>query len=194
MSTKRASTKQQILHAAYALFYARGFHRVSVDAIADRAGITKRTIYYHFKSKDDIVAEVLGIQHLHLMQQFERWKDTPHQRAADLVNALFSKLIAWASEKDWLGSGFSRITIELADMSGHPARIAASHHKRAVENWLAKELETFDIANSGDLARQIVLLMEGGMTLVLIHRDISYLESSAAAANILLENYCCSSQ
>ena len=48
-------TKGRILKSAYSLFRQQGFTRVSVDAIAEWAGVTKRTVYYHFKSKDDIV-------------------------------------------------------------------------------------------------------------------------------------------
>ena len=33
---------------------------VSVDAVAEKAGLTKRTLYYHFKSKDDLVAAYLA--------------------------------------------------------------------------------------------------------------------------------------
>ena len=57
------STKGKILKSAYTLFRQEGFTRVSVDAIADQAGVTKRTVYYHFESKDDIVADVLKDQH-----------------------------------------------------------------------------------------------------------------------------------
>ena len=55
MDADRKDTKGRILSAAYRLFYKQGFSRVSVDAIADLAGVTKRTIYYHFDSKDEIV-------------------------------------------------------------------------------------------------------------------------------------------
>jgi AcrR family transcriptional regulator len=52
-------TRRLILENAYQLFYRHGFARVAVDAIAARAGVTKRTLYYHFRSKDDLLAAVL---------------------------------------------------------------------------------------------------------------------------------------
>ena len=47
-------TRQRILDAAYALFRRKGFTRVSMDDIAGTAALTKRTLYYHFKSKSSL--------------------------------------------------------------------------------------------------------------------------------------------
>ena len=49
-------TRERILTAASKLFYAEGIRAVGVDAVAEKAGLTKRTLYYHFRSKDDLVA------------------------------------------------------------------------------------------------------------------------------------------
>ena len=73
METDGHDTKGRILRAAYELFYRQGFTRVSVDAIAERAGVTKRTIYYHFASKDDVIAAVMEVQHAYLLRQYQGW-------------------------------------------------------------------------------------------------------------------------
>ena len=54
-------TRRRILDAAYDLFYRKGFGRVGVDEIAAVAGVTKRTLYYHFESKDELLASVLAL-------------------------------------------------------------------------------------------------------------------------------------
>lgn len=68
---RQTSTREKILASAYQLFYREGFSRVSVDAIAEATGVTKRTIYYHFKSKDYIVADVLNAQHAYVLNRFQ---------------------------------------------------------------------------------------------------------------------------
>ncbi len=45
-------TRRRILKAAGKLFYDHGIRNVSVDAVCEEAGVTKRTLYYHFKGKD----------------------------------------------------------------------------------------------------------------------------------------------
>ena len=56
------STRERILAVAHSLFQQYGFGRVGVDTIAATAGVTKRTLYHYFRSKDDLLAEVADIQ------------------------------------------------------------------------------------------------------------------------------------
>lgn len=185
MGENRKDTKGQILSAAYQLFYRQGFSRVSVDAIADRAGVTKRTVYYHFKSKDEVITSVLEVQHLNLLSQYQTWLEPSSDTASEIVVNLFSKLKSWADRPDWLGSGFSRISAELADRRGHPARQAASRHKAAVEAWLADKLTMTGAEDANQLARHTMLLIEGSMSLALIHGETKYIDAAMDAAKRL---------
>lgn len=187
MAKQPADTRERILDAAYRLFYRKGFTRVSIDAVAQLAGVTKRTIYYHFDSKDQIVAAMIEIQHLHLMKQYQSWLDPSSMSASEIVESLFSKLKAWADGPDWLGSGFSRIAAELADLRGHPARMAAHKHKAKVESWLADRFTEVGIREPNALAGQIMVLIEGSMSLALIHNDTRYIVNAMDAAKSLVE-------
>ena len=59
MPRDAAKTRKTIVDAAVRLFYAEGIRRVSVDAVAEKAGVTKRTLYYHFRSNADLIATYL---------------------------------------------------------------------------------------------------------------------------------------
>ena len=59
MARDANTTRDQITQAADDLFYGEGIRRASVDPITARAGVTKRTLYYHFPSKDDLIAAYL---------------------------------------------------------------------------------------------------------------------------------------
>ena len=91
-------TRDRILSAAYRLCYREGFARVSVDAIAAAAGVTKRTIYYHFDSKDEIVADVLDNQHSRALAQIQKWGRNDAPTAHNFVAGLFKQLELWASK------------------------------------------------------------------------------------------------
>jgi AcrR family transcriptional regulator len=56
----KQQTRLRILDASFGLFWRQGFLRVSMDDIAARAGITKRALYQHFPSKDDLMAATLA--------------------------------------------------------------------------------------------------------------------------------------
>ncbi|MCA9957872.1 MAG: TetR/AcrR family transcriptional regulator [Chloroflexota bacterium] len=51
--------KQQIIEAAAAVFARKGFYQASMDDIVQESGLSKGGLYWHFKSKDDIVTAVL---------------------------------------------------------------------------------------------------------------------------------------
>ena len=73
------ATREQIIQAADALFYGEGIRSASMDAIAARAGVTKRTLYYHFASKDDLIGAYLTA------------RDEP----------TFARQAAWLDETNW---------------------------------------------------------------------------------------------
>ena len=157
-----------------------------MDDIAARAGITKRALYQHFRSKDDLMAAALAHSSefaIGRMQQFQR-----APKAEDFIDNFFGELAAWAAKPRWSGGGFTRVAVELADLRGHPARAIARRHKAAVEAWLSDGLAAGKIASSRDRAREIMLLMEGAMLLMLIHGDRSYAGAAARAANTLIRS------
>ena len=186
MASKAQDTRDGILDAAYGLFYREGFARVGVDAIAAAAGVTKRTLYYHFESKDELAGAVLDRQHERALGRIQGWASSDSEDPGTLVADVFEKLEAWAGEARWLGSGFTRITMELADLPGHPARAAAHRHKAAVEAWLAGRMAEMGVAAPAEKARQIKLLLEGCLSLILIHGDTGYARSAAAAAKAIV--------
>jgi len=95
---------------------------------------------------------------------------------------------AWAAKPRWQGSGFTRAAMELAGLPGHPARLAARRHKKAVEDWLAGRLVQGGVAAPRLCARQIMVLIEGCLALVLIHGDTQYAQAAAALAEQMVCN------
>ncbi len=173
MPAADGSTRQHIIDTAYSLFYQRGFGRVGVDSVAEHAGLTKRTLYYHFASKDELLAAVLEHHGALAIERIQRWGGQLHGTVADLTDALFRELAAWAAKPGWEGAGFTRIVMELADLPGHPARAIARRHKAALEDWLAGEFERRGASSPAQLARGVAILIEGCIAPVLVHGDAS---------------------
>ena len=188
MRRKSAETRQRIIDAAYTLFYQSGFIRTGVDAVADAAGITKRTLYQHFRSKDHLIAAVLERQHQMALQRIRRWADQISGTPDQMVIALFEKLALWAAETGWKGSGFTRAAVEFADLPGHPARKAARRHKKKVEVHLAEKFAAQGLGAAAQVAREVLLLIEGCQSLVLIHGNLEYIDAARHAALVLVKN------
>jgi AcrR family transcriptional regulator len=175
MARKTADdTRQRILDAAYKLFYRRGYGRVGVDDIAKQAGVTKRTLYYHFESKDQLLGSVLEHQHELAMARVRSDGRNLAGSPSDILSARFDDLSKWAATHGWTGSGFTRLAMELAELPGHPARRAARRHKLEVEDWLKALLAKAGSATPQERARENSILIEGTMVMILITGDKGY--------------------
>jgi AcrR family transcriptional regulator len=177
-------TRLRVLDAAFALFWRQGFLRVSMDDIAARAGITKRALYQHFRSKDDLMATTLAHSSKLAIERLRTFPRASEPGA--FIDAFFASLSEWAAKPKYSGGGFTRVVVELADLRGHPARAIARNHKTAVEQWLADALTIGGSSSRREHAREIMLLTEGAMVLMLIHGDRSYAQTAARAAKRLV--------
>jgi AcrR family transcriptional regulator len=187
MARPQNPTRERIISAASALFYNQGIRAVSVDAVAARAGLTKRTLYYHFRSKDDLVAAYLAARDQPNLTLFRQWFTEADGGLPEKVAAIFRNLSRAAAHPKWKGCGFLRTSAELANMPGHPAIKIGAAHKKKFEDWLRVTFEAEGIGNGSELARQIVLLLDGSFAVVLLHRDPSYMETAGLAAHSLIK-------
>lgn len=186
MARTAEQTRRRIIDAAYGLFYRKGFLRVGVDAIAETAGVTKRTLYDHFTSKDELLRAVLEFHRQLALVLIENWGTHLAGDVDDMLDSLFSELAQWASRPRWAGAGFTRLTMELADLPGHPARAIARRHKAEVEAWLARELARRGLDAPSARAREIAILLEGSTALMLVHGDRTIAAAAAGAAKQLV--------
>lgn len=188
MTSPAKPTKDRIVAAANKLFYDEGIRGVSVDAVAEKAGVTKRTLYYHFKSKDDLIAAYLEGRDQPNLALFKRWFDEAKGGLPAKVQAIFINLARSARHPKWRGCGFLRTSAELANMPGHPAMKIGAAHKKKFEGWLQTEFETAKLTDAALLARQIALLLDGSFATVLLHRDAVYMEAAGLAAHKLVSS------
>ena len=176
MPRSSEKTLQAIRASAFHLFFKRGYTRVSMDDIAEEAGVTKRTLYYHFDSKDALLDDALGRGAEQSDAATQNWKDSSAKSSHEFLDGLILGLVTWAKTKGWTGSGFSRLSLELADLPGHPVRKAAKLHKASVQTWIEKELSERGDKNASSNAETFCILTEGALILSLIHDDIGYIE------------------
>lgn len=151
---------RRIVAAAEELFYDRGITAVGVDLIAERSGVTKRTLYNRFGSKDHLVA-------IYLAERDRRWRSHV-QDAVDAcddpvaaVTAPFDALRTW-SGTNGRGCAFINALAELPDPA-HPAhRVAA-----AQKTWLLDLFEQLATraghSDPAALATRLLVLHEGAL-------------------------------
>lgn len=151
---------RRVLAAAGELFYREGIHAVGVDAIAAAAGVTKKTLYDRFGSKDRLVATYLRARddrwRAWLTEDITRHATTPRARLLRTFDALGE----WFLREGPRGCAFVNALAELPDPD-HPARAVIADQKRWLRDYLAELAADTDAARPRVLAEQLLLLHEG---------------------------------
>ncbi len=186
MSRTTERTRERILEAGFRLFFREGYARVSMEMIAAQARMTKRTLYNHFDSKDQLLGAVLESQNRRSLGRFKDWTATADETVAGFLDQFFAKTAAWASSVRWRGSGFTRLAMELADLPGHPARRIAARHKAELEKWMEAEFRARGSREPKRDARTLALILDGAVSLSLISGNRDYILHARRVALDLL--------
>lgn len=175
MSRTTDRSREKILEAGFRLFFREGYARVSMEMIAAQAQMTKRTLYNHFDSKDQLLGAVLESQNRRSLARFKDWTANADLTVAGFLEQFFVKTAAWAASSRWRGSGFVRLAMELADLPGHPARRIAARHKADLEKWMTAEFCARGSRKPASDARTLAVIVDGAVSLALISGNRDYI-------------------
>ncbi len=157
------TTRERILDAAYDLFSRHGIRAVGVDAVVERSGVAKMTLYRHFRSKDALVLEVLE-------RREERWtngwlRSEVESRTEDPARrllAIFDVFHEWFQRDDFEGCTFINVLLEMDDRES-PLREASIVHLASIRTFLQELAEGVGAKDSDDFARRWHILMKGSI-------------------------------
>jgi AcrR family transcriptional regulator len=160
-SPTKLPTRERIIEAASALFYAQGLRAVSADKIIAKVGITKVTFYRHFPTKDDLI-----VVYLERRAQWERDAIAGARRAAGDVPDVF-RIIAEAIGAEscmpgFRGCPFINAAAEFADPD-HPVRRTVDAHRRWFKLAIQDLLDEIEVPDSARVADELVMLRDGAM-------------------------------
>ncbi|UFU05377.1 TetR/AcrR family transcriptional regulator [Ruania halotolerans] len=178
----------RILEVASDLFYARGIHAVGVDTIAAESGVTKRTLYDRFGSKEALVAAYLQRRHARWWERFEQRIEAARPPRALAVFDAYERDAPSVQR----GCAFLNAAGELPE--DHPGYEVIREHKRAVRRRIGELIEA-DRPEAGDpeqLADHVFLLAEGAVAQRGIDGSAQQLRTARAAAADLLARAECS--
>src|SRR6185503_5400920 len=124
--------QERILSAADRLFYGRGIRAVGVDAIAGEAGVSKRTLYSYYRTKDDLVAAYLTARFRQIPPS-----DAP---AREQILGYFERMERLMSAGGFRGCPYVNAVTEIGDRK-HAATAIAIRFKEERLEWYRALLE-----------------------------------------------------
>jgi AcrR family transcriptional regulator len=158
--TEAPPPRERILAAARELFYRRGIHAVGVDAIAEAAGTNKMTLYRHFASKDELVAECLRGVAREIDAEWDAIAAAHQGDPRGQLLAWLQHVARWFARESGRGCALANAAIELPDQD-HPARQVVRQHKSAAKQRLANLCRDAGLSDPEALADEFFLLCEG---------------------------------
>jgi AcrR family transcriptional regulator len=176
---EKPTMNERILETADRLFYLRGIRAVGVDTIAAEIGISKRTLYNHFPSKDELIAAYLA----------RRFRQPPSsdKPPAEQILGTFDSLERRFASKDFRGCPFVNAVAELGAEDRAVKKIAVAF-KESRRLWFRDLLMRLEVADPDHLATQLTLLVDGAIAQDLVRDDPSMARAAKEAARVLLGN------
>jgi AcrR family transcriptional regulator len=158
-----SDARERLLEAAYELFSRRGIQAVGIDAIIERSGVARQTMYRHFASKQDLVSAFLE-------RRDELWtrrwlQDGVEQRSADpreQLLAIFDVFDAWFRTPAFEGCSFINVMLEHPDPD-HALHVESSAYLQRIRDFLADLAGRAGIRNGESFAREWHILMKGSI-------------------------------
>ena len=159
-TTKRPSARERLLAASDELFYRDGVHSTGIDAVIERAGVAKGSLYYIFGGKDELVAAYLRGRHQVWRQRVEAAQadtDDPDQK----ILAIFDALADYVSRPEFRGCPFNNAAAEAP--AGQAQRLAISEYR----DWLRQSFRQLAVdtgaADSEALTDALIVLYDGAL-------------------------------
>jgi len=186
-ATNRTITDEKMLSTARTLFTQLGFRAVGVDLIAKESGVSKMTMYRHFKSKEEVIAIYLEEQD----QAVQKWFDSVtlpfHGKPRDQIIAIFDELQKSVRDEFYPGCPFQTAASEFPELDNPTHKLALQHKQSVLDRFVKLALDAGSAAPD-KLANQLMLLYEGTLSSARMFGPENPARNAAKAAKILLND------
>lgn len=186
MTEGAADPRSRIMAVAVDLFYRQGINSTGIAELADRAGVSKRTLYQLFTGKDQLVAAYLDAVAASNdpddgSNEHKLFDDSRSPR--EKLMGLFDRPGPHARYR---GCPFHNAAVELAE-PGHPGLPIVIEHKHRIQRTIIDTARLAGAAEPDVLGRQLAVLFEGAMALSTSVNSAEPFDSARSAAVELVD-------
>ena len=183
----RPTKRDELVGKALKAFYANGFHATGMDRLVEETGISKTSMYKHFRSKEDLILAALQRRDAEFRDWLYRRMATLGKTPREQLLAMFDALGEWFEDPGFRGCMFVKAASEYQDPR-HPIHAQCAAHKAQIFDHLRSLAGEAGAADPDLLARQLLILKEGAIVAAQVEHDRQAAESAKAAAATLLDS------
>ncbi len=181
-----SARREHLIDTAIDLFAERGYHATGIDTILETSGVSKKTLYRHFRSKDELILAALkkydGRFRNNFMRQVEELAETPRDR----LLAVFDVAAAWFGQNDFYGCMYINAVGEFSDPES-PIRLVCKEFKALMRRYIEDLCAALPAPDPAALADELALLLEGSIVTAQVSQTggrAAQIAKTAAAALI----------
>ncbi|MGQ9427021.1 TetR/AcrR family transcriptional regulator [Gilvimarinus sp. F26214L] len=186
MGTAKVSKRDQLIDTASRLFAAQGYRGTGIDQIAEEATVTKKTMYHHFGSKDELILAVLenyqGQYLAGFREQIEARTEDPRER----LLGIFDVAGQWFAERDFRGCMVINAVAECATADAR-ARQLSRQFKATERGYIEHLARKAGVPDPAALADALALLLEGAIVTAQISGQNESAQIARRSAECLLD-------
>ncbi|MBX9710785.1 MAG: TetR/AcrR family transcriptional regulator [Xanthobacteraceae bacterium] len=180
------SKKQAIVKQAFERFYEGGFHATGIDSVMADSGISKRTLYKYFPSKEDLIEAVLDYYGTVVTRELFDPVMKGSGSACERIVAFFDLRKAMIDKDPVRGCLGMKAAQEYVGkhkgIAGHGRNAA-----RIVEQNFVKLCEETGFSKPNELGRQLSILFQGAVLVSQVLGESSSFDLAKEAAKVLLD-------
>lgn len=160
MVNKSVDKREQLIRTSVRLFAEHGFHGTGIDRIASEARVSKRTLYHHFRTKDELILAALRHKDGLFRNDFVKSVEDKATHPRDRLLAVYDAADDWFSSKGFFGCMFINAIGEHSKPDT-AVRRACIEYKRLVRNYIRDLAVAAELNDPEPLADELALLLEG---------------------------------
>lgn len=190
---KQQHRKQHLLNIAKDLFNAHGYHNMGINTIIEHSGVSKTTMYKHFRSKNELILEVLKIRHEEVLtlingHLYESKKSNPEISDHNHIKSIFCAYDVWINSDEFTGCNFINASAEYSQID-NPICLYAARHKQTIKNLIMSLLDELPDDQAQILGEQIMILLDGAIISAQIRLNKTAIQTAELVLNSLLKQY-----
>lgn len=189
----KVSRRDHLVEVAKNLFYKHGFRAVGIDTVLEESGVAKKTLYNHFKSKDELIIATL-------QRREQQWLESLRARMPELVMnqasdprlakvlSFFDALDEWINSDFFYGCMFINASAEYPRQND-PIHVVCASHKKLVAQFIEELIAALELKDPHSMAQNIALVVDGAITAAHTSNNKQAAKQAKHITQTLLEPY-----
>jgi len=183
----RPTKRDELVQKSLKIFYRNGFHATGMDMLAAETGISKTSMYKHFRTKEDLILAALRLRDENFRNWFVRRTEALGATPRAQLLAMFDALKEWFDEKTFNSCMFIKASGEYPDPA-HPIHVQSTEHKRLLFVYVRDLAMKAGAKDPDALARQLLILKEGAIIIAHFGHTKDPAGDAKAVAQVLIND------